>query len=173
MGPPSFPAKGGRPVWTLGPFCRDNRVLNWRVLIPKLMYNGLSLLCTFTTDLQFSFQLAIESGSTLRIIRFYSHVPGRQGSEPVSSGSLCGQVGSDCSLVDHTPSPFLSPLYLSSGSIGTPANLCRPIPPLPSTSLSPATPGEGHCRAQPIHLPIPMPPTRENGDRWPLPSVRS
>lgn len=150
MGPPSFPAKGGRPVWTLGPFCRDSRALNLRVLILKLMYNALSLLSTFTTDLQFSSQLAIESGSTLRIIRFYSHVPGRQGSEPVSSGSLCGQVGSDCSLVDHTLSPLLSPLYLSSGSIGTPANLCRPTPPLPSASCHQPPQGRGTAELSPF-----------------------
>lgn len=112
---------------------------------------GLSPCCAFTTDLWLGPDLPLSlsplwewSGSVLTVL-------GRQGSGPLSLESFYSQVGSDCSSVDHPLSPLVSPLSLSSGPT-CPGS----FPPLPSTSCHQPT-GEGHCRVQAIHLPIPKP----------------
>ena len=55
---------------------------------------------------------------------------------------LCGPP------TESPPEPSVSQLW---------ANLSRLISTSPLNQLSPANPGEGHCRVQAIHLPIPKP----------------
>lgn len=92
---------------------------------------GLSPCCTFTTDLWLGPDLPLSlstlwewSGSVLTVL-------GRQGSGPLSLESFYGQVGSDCSSVDHPLSPLLSPLSLSSGPT-CPGS----FPPLPQPAVT-------------------------------------